>query len=60
MTLHHQTKRCQLPDLFDWLAEQDRHIDNHAVRWIADRYRVSPATAWTVAELSGIGGRCRK
>ena len=30
MTLHHKAKRCQLPDLFDWVTEQDSRV---AVKW---------------------------
>jgi hypothetical protein len=56
MTLHHSTRRCQLPDLFDWLAEPNRRIDSHAVRWVARRCRVSLATARTIADNADIGG----
>ncbi|MGN6310416.1 MAG: hypothetical protein ACTHNN_12770 [Xanthobacteraceae bacterium] len=34
--------------------------DNDAVRWIARRCQVSMATARTIAEHAGIGGRCHQ
>jgi hypothetical protein len=46
--LHHPKKRCQLPDLFDWAAEQDRRVADHRVWWVSRHCRVSLATAATL------------
>ena len=35
--LHHPKKHCQLPDLFDWAAEQDRRV----AATVSDGYRVT-------------------
>ncbi len=41
------------PDLFDW-AQENELLSHLAVRSVARRLRVSPATAAVVAELAGI------
>ncbi len=53
-TLHCKARRCQYPDLFDWLAEQDRSVADHRIRWVARRCRVSLATAETIAANAGL------
>jgi hypothetical protein len=41
------------PDLFDW-AQENELLSHPAIRSVARRLRVSPATASVVAELAGI------
>jgi hypothetical protein len=53
MTLHHKAKRHQLPDLFDWIAEQDRRVADHRVRWVSRRCRVSLAAADVIIANAG-------
>ena len=53
MTLHHKAERCQLPDLFDWVTEQDSRVTDHRVRWVARRCRVPFATAETIIANAG-------
>src|ERR1035437_1672679 len=53
MTLHHKAKRCQLPDLFDWVTERDSRVADHRVRWVARRCRVPFATAETIIANAG-------
>jgi hypothetical protein len=53
MKLHHPKKRYQSPDLFDWLADQDRRVASHTVRWVARRCRVPIATAETIVSNAG-------
>jgi len=53
MKLHRPSKRYQCPDLFDWLADQDRRAANHTTRWVARRCRVTLATAETIIANAG-------
>lgn len=53
MKLHHKAKLCQLPDLFDWVVEQDRRVADHRVRWVARRCRVPFATAEAIIANAG-------
>jgi hypothetical protein len=55
MKLHHKAKRCQLPDLFDWAANQDICVVDHRVRWVARHCRVSISTAMTIIENARFG-----
>jgi hypothetical protein len=57
MKLHHKANYCQLPDLFDWVAELDRRAADHRVRWLARHCRVSLATAATLATLAGFSNK---
>jgi hypothetical protein len=52
-TLHHQSRNCHLPDLFDWVAQRDRWIADHRVRWVARRCRVPFETAETIIANAG-------
>jgi hypothetical protein len=51
--LHHPKRHYQLPDLFDWVAEQDRRVADHRVRWVSRRCRVPFATAETIIANAG-------
>ncbi len=53
MKLHHKAKSYQLPDLFDWVAEQDRRVADHRVRWVSRRCRVSFAAAEAILANAG-------
>lgn len=53
MKLHHPLKKCQLPELFDRLADQDFCAEDYRLRRIADRCRVSLATAETIVANAG-------
>jgi len=53
MNLYHRSKRCQLPDLIDRFGHQDFCIADYRLRLIADRYRVSLATAGTIIANAG-------
>lgn len=57
MKVHHPSKRCQFPDLFDYAAEQERRGADHRVRWVARRCGVSLATAATLASNAGLFDR---
>jgi hypothetical protein len=59
-TLHHKSRHCQLPDLFDWVAEQDRRVADHRVRWVARRCRVPFSTAETIIANAGFSDRERR
>jgi hypothetical protein len=51
--LHHPKRRCQLPDLSDWAANQDVCVPDHRIRWVARRCRVPFATAETIIVNAG-------
>jgi hypothetical protein len=57
MKVHHPSKRFQVPDLFDWAAEQERRGADHRVRWVAQHCSVSLATAATLALNAGLFNR---
>jgi hypothetical protein len=56
-TIHYPFKRCQLPDMHNWDQHYDGIAADHAVRWVARRYRVSLAMAETIVSNAGIGRR---
>ena len=60
MKIYHPPKSYQLPDLFDWASEMERHAVDHRTRWVARRCRVSLATAATLIENAGFSKRERR
>jgi hypothetical protein len=53
MKLYHPSKPRQLPDLLDRFAHQDFCTADYRLRLIADRYRLSLATAGTIIANGG-------